>query len=115
MAASPKFLASKLVRGLNYMYNCNLVLNVSHYHKNGRQVTLYTASECFVSEDDGFVSTVLYKSTSVFNMVTYLRDLLYRFRGEEIPLDNEYYMRSRNYSTGQAQMEYMVEKYGKQI
>lgn len=107
-------LQRKLVRGINYKYHCNLVLNTTQFHRKGEPepVTLTKVSDTYVDEDGTFVTTPLYGSSSSVFVMLYLRDLLCALDGKEIPRDNENFIRSKNYEASRQTIKEMVDTYG---
>ena len=56
----------------------------------GKPHTIYSISKAYWDDSKGkYMSTEIYKSTSLIRVVLYLRDTLYLEQGRELPMDNE--------------------------
>ena len=53
----------------------------------------------------------LYKSGSGYNILFFMRDLMLRLKGEELPDDNERWVADRERKNAVAMMDYIVETY----
>lgn len=79
-----------LIKALN-MNGAQLLFNKKQFMgTEGMPHNLYSISKAYWDDEKGkYLSTEIYKSTSLIRVVLYLRDTLYLEQGRELPVDNE--------------------------
>ena len=113
---NPGMLAKKIASGFNYKYGSHIVINVSEFYGTSREkgshlVRVYTIRDAYYGADGECENRELYKSGSAYNALFFMRDLLLRAKGEELPDNNARYVADRDRKNALAEMDYIVEKY----
>ena len=110
-------MAKKIARGLNYQYGCHIVINVAEFYgtdaKNGQPnlVRMYVIKDSYCGQGGVFVNRELYKSGSAYNALFFMRDLMLRAKGEDLPDNNARYVADRDRKNALAEMDYIIDTY----
>lgn len=111
-------LTRKLVRAVNDMYDCHLVMNVNSFFNNregpNNVVNMYVIKEEYHFPDGERVNKELFRSASSVYTCLFMRDLLYYLQNKPIPHeDNDGWNKMRAKRDVDSSLEYIKEKYGK--
>lgn len=117
----PLMTAKKIAKGLNCEFGAHIVINTSDfYSERGNRETgtpnlvrMYVIRDCYYSSDGTYVNEELFKSASAIYTLLYMRDLLYKMRGQELPPDDADpgWTATRLKKGAFSSFDYMVEKY----
>lgn len=73
------------MQGMSYQYGTHLVLNTKKfYNEYDKPITMYSVCDSY-KDAEGWHNDELFKSASLYCIMFFLRDLMFSFRGEEIP------------------------------
>lgn len=83
-------MARKLANGINHQYGTHLVINVNEFYGDGGNlVRMYEVKDSFYSPTKGSVNKSLFKSASGVYTVLFMRDLMLKIQGQDLPPDEE--------------------------
>lgn len=88
--------AIKLAQAMSHLYGTHLVINTRKFYGHGDiPVTMYSVRDSY-RDDSGWHDEELFKTTSMFQVTFFLRDLFFAFKGEEAePIDDERWQNAR--------------------
>lgn len=118
---NPGMLAKKIARGINFKYGSHICINVSEFYgtsaKNGvpNLVRMYVVRDAYCGQGGVFVNKELYKSGSAYNVLFFMRDLLFRIDKKELPEDNAQWEAEKMRKNALAAMDYIIETYVEDI
>lgn len=87
----------KLQTALN-VKGCRILYNTTQFYSEElqRPITLHCIKQSTLNKESGRkVNVELFKSSSMIQVVLFLRDLLFKIEGKEIPTDNEVWNRMK--------------------
>ena len=113
--------AKKIAKGLNFKYGMHIVINTSDFYseRGNRQtgapnlVRMYVIRDCYYATDGTYVNEELFKSASGVYTVLFLRDLMYKVQGRDLPPDEDDpgWAATRVRKGAFSSFDYMIEKY----
>ena len=82
--------AIKLSQGLSYKYGTHVVINTRKFYSgDNNPITMYVIKDTYAAGGEWF-DEELFKTTSMFQVIMFLRDMLFTFQGNEIPVDERW-------------------------
>jgi len=116
---NPGMLAKKIARGINFKYGSHICINVSEFYGTSGDtpnlVRMYVVRDAYCGSEGVFVNKELYKSGSAYNVLFFMRDLLFRLDGKELPEGNDKWEAEKMRKNAVAAMDYIVETYAEDI
>ena len=106
--------ALRLANGMGYKYGTHIVINTKKFYvpEFDTPITMYSVRDTFKSRDGTYEDVELFKTTSMIQVVLFMRDLFYGLSGQEIPVsDDEKWNKARAKNDVDTVIEQMKVKY----
>lgn len=86
----PILVAKKIAKGINIKYGTRIVINTSEFYgDNHNLVRMYEIKDAYYGANGEPVNKRLFRSASGVYTVLFMRDLMLKIQGEDLPPDEE--------------------------